>query len=143
MNAEAPVKKVATQPVTKPEPLIECVNPANGALLGTVRAATPEQVNEQVARARVAQKRWAKSSFAQRRAVLKHIMNHVIAHADELCDEIVQDSGKTYENAMLGEILPICNKIKWTIGSPCFKEKLQMSYVIGPFALVPHICVLV
>ena len=117
MNAEAPVKKVATQPVTKPEPLIECVNPANGALLGTVRAATPEQVNEQVARARVAQKRWAKSSFTQRRAVLKHIMDHVIAHADELCDEIVQDSGKTYENAMLGEILPICNKIKWTIAN--------------------------
>ena len=95
--------------------VIECFAPATGEKLGEVIAQSPEQVREAVARARKAQKDWGKSTFKQRRAVLTHIMNHVLDHADELCDLIVKDSGKTYENAMMGEILPICTKIKWTV----------------------------
>lgn len=94
---------------------IECVNPATGERLGTVHALSPDEVQTVVARARAAQKAWGQSTFAQRRAVLNRIMQHVLTHADELCDEIVKDSGKTYENAMLGEIMPICNKLRWTI----------------------------
>lgn len=92
---------------------IECFNPATGEFLGNVPAMTPTDVQEAVAKAREAQKAWGQSTFKQRRAVLQHILDHVLAHADELCDYIVKDSGKTYENAMLGEIMPICNKIKW------------------------------
>ena len=95
--------------------VIECFNPATGEKLGDVEAKTPEQVNDAVARARTAQQQWAKSTYRQRRAVLGHIMAHILDHADELCDLIVKDSGKTYENAMMGEILPICTKIRWTI----------------------------
>ena len=95
--------------------LIECFNPATAEKLGDITARTPEEVKDAVARARVAQLEWGKSTFRQRRAVLKHIMEHILDHADELCDLIVKDSGKTYENAMMGEILPICTKIKWTI----------------------------
>ena len=92
---------------------IDCFNPATGEKLGTVPALSAAEVNAVVERARAAQKTWGKSTFAQRRAVLRNIMDHVLQHADELCDLIVQDSGKTYENAMLGEIMPICNKIRW------------------------------
>jgi acyl-CoA reductase-like NAD-dependent aldehyde dehydrogenase len=92
---------------------IECFNPATGEKLGTVKVDTPDDVRIAVEKARVAQKAWGKSTFKQRRAVLTHIMNHVLDNADELCAEIVQDSGKTWENAMLGEVFPICNKIKW------------------------------
>lgn len=95
--------------------MIECRNPASGELLGHVAAQTPEEVASAIARAKVAQKSWAKSSFAQRRAVLSHILSHVLDNADELCEAIVKDSGKTFENAMLGEIFPICNKIGWLI----------------------------
>jgi len=94
---------------------IDCFNPATGEFLGSVPALTSIEVNSAVDKAREAQKSWAKSSFKQRKAVLLHILNHVLTHADELCDYIVKDSGKTYENAMLGEIMPICNKIKWLI----------------------------
>ncbi|MEZ5505041.1 MAG: aldehyde dehydrogenase family protein [Gammaproteobacteria bacterium] len=111
---------MTTQPNIQPQAsmpafpdTIECVNPATGEALGSVKALTPDQVRETVARARVAQKAWRTSTFKQRRAVLQHIMDHVLRHDDELCDYIVKDSGKTYENAMLGEILPICNKIRW------------------------------
>ncbi len=94
---------------------IECVNPATGDRLGVVPAATPDQVRVTVERARVAQRIWAKSSFAQRRAVLGRVIDHILAHTDELVDAIVADSGKTHENAVLGEIMPVCNKIKWVI----------------------------
>lgn len=94
---------------------IECFNPATGERLGTVAVNRPDEVQEAVKAARQAQLSWGQSSFKQRRAVLTHILNHVLSHADELCAEIVQDSGKTFENAMLGEIVPICNKIKWLI----------------------------
>lgn len=107
MTAEAQIRSEAK--------MISCFNPATEAHLGDVAATSPEAVTLCVQRARAAQKQWAQSSFAQRRAVLQHIMDYVLEHADELCEQIAMDSGKTYENAMLGEILPICNKIKWTI----------------------------
>lgn len=95
--------------------MIECFEPATGKRLGEVKALSAKEVDEVVAKSKTAQKEWATSSFKQRRAVLKNIMDHVLLHADELCDEVVRDSGKTYENAVLGEIMPICNKIQWTI----------------------------
>ena len=118
MTAEALIKQKANQqqkPVESSPGYIDCVNPATGERLGEVAATLPEQVSICVERARVAQQRWARSTFSQRRAVLGHILDYVLAHADELCEEIVTDSGKTFENAMLGEILPICNKLKWTM----------------------------
>ncbi len=92
---------------------IPCVAAATGDSLGEVLVLSPEQVKGAVARARIAQKDWAKSTFKQRRAVLNHILDYVLEHTDELCELIVKDSGKTYENALLGEVMPICNKIKW------------------------------
>ena len=92
---------------------IPCFNPANGEKLGEVNIDNPEQVEQIVARSREAQKSWANSTFKQRRAVLTHISDYILEHADELCELIVKDSGKTFENAMLGEIMPICNKIAW------------------------------
>lgn len=105
----SPLKTVSTERPTS----IPCINAATHESLGEVAVQTPEDVKETVKRARVAQKQWANSTFKQRRAVLNHILDYVLDHIDELCDLIVTDSGKTYENALLGEIMPICNKIKW------------------------------
>lgn len=94
---------------------IDCFNPATGARLGTVPAASPAQVQDAIERARRAQQDWAKSTFKQRRAVLGHLLEHILAHVDELCAAVVEDSGKTFENALLGEIMPVCNKIRWVM----------------------------
>lgn len=95
--------------------LIECTNPATGATLGRVPVTPPDTLPAVVARAREAQCIWAKASFKQRRAVLNNILRAVLDNADHWCDLVVKDSGKTYENAMLGEILPVCNKLRWLI----------------------------
>lgn len=93
--------------------MIPCINPATGESLGNVKVDSPKDVEQIVAKARVAQKDWAKSTFKQRRQVLTYIADYILMHVDSLCELIVNDAGKTYENALLGEIMPTCNKIAW------------------------------
>lgn len=102
----------SVQPITS-QPTIDCINPATGERLGQLPAATPADVTAAIARARHAQQAWGQSSFRQRRAVLGHMLDHILEHADDICAAVVKDSGKTWENAMLGEIMTVCNKIRW------------------------------
>jgi acyl-CoA reductase-like NAD-dependent aldehyde dehydrogenase len=95
--------------------VIECYEPATRKSLGSVAVTAPEQIPQLVARARKAQESWAQSSFAERRRLLGFILDHVLAHADELCEAVARDSGKTRHNAMLGEIWPVVEKARWTI----------------------------
>ncbi|NVB42826.1 aldehyde dehydrogenase family protein [Pseudenhygromyxa sp. WMMC2535] len=94
---------------------IPCIDPGTGERLGEVPALTAEQVREEVARARKAQAEWARTSFAERRRVLRHLLDMILEHSDALCEEICRDAGKTMHNAMLGEIWPIAEKLRWTI----------------------------
>jgi acyl-CoA reductase-like NAD-dependent aldehyde dehydrogenase len=94
---------------------LACFNPATSELLGRVENTSAEKVAQLVASARAVQGVLAKKSFAERRELLSALLDHVLEHADELCDVIVRDAGKTPENAMLGEIWPICEKLRWTI----------------------------
>lgn len=94
---------------------ILCEEPSTRARLGEVRVETPEGVVEAVRRARIAQARWRETSFAVRRRVLGRVLEHVVDHADELCDLVCRVSGKTRENAMMGEIWPVAEKLRWTI----------------------------
>ncbi|MGJ8670318.1 MAG: aldehyde dehydrogenase family protein [Oceanococcus sp.] len=92
---------------------IPCVNPATGEVLGEITACSPAEVSAVITRAKAAQIAWGQSSFKQRRAVLGHMLDHILEHTDELVDVIVRDSGKTHENALLGEIMTVCNKLRW------------------------------
>lgn len=97
---------------------ITCTDPATGSLLGPeLPAMTPEEVRACVARARTAQRAWAKTSFAERRRVLRRFLQVTLDHTDEICELIVRDAGKTRENALLGEILPVCEKLRHTINT--------------------------
>lgn len=95
--------------------VIHCINPATGATLGEMPVASPEQVRAAVERGRAAQQAWGSSSFAQRRAVLRHLSDLILSRADEIVAAVVEDSGKTPENALLGEVMPVLNKIRWMI----------------------------
>jgi acyl-CoA reductase-like NAD-dependent aldehyde dehydrogenase len=95
--------------------LIECYEPATRRPLGTVQVTPPEKVPGIVAEARAAQLQWAQKSFAERAQVIGLLLDHVLANADELCDLIARDAGKTRHNAMLGEIWPVAEKARWTM----------------------------
>ncbi len=93
---------------------IPCFEPATRRSLGEVPVCPPAEVKERIARARRAQVAWAQTSFDTRREVLGSILDHVLDHADELVEIICKDSGKTRENAMLGEIWTVSEKLRHT-----------------------------
>ncbi len=95
--------------------VIQCTNPATREPLGTVVADTPAEVRAAIARARAAQIGWAETDFAMRRAVLRRMADHILDNVDELVDLIVRDSGKTRENALMGEIWTVLEKLTWTM----------------------------
>ncbi|RMF15476.1 MAG: aldehyde dehydrogenase family protein [Candidatus Dadabacteria bacterium] len=95
--------------------VIECINPATGERLGEVPVDDVAAVRDKIARARAAQQVWAQTSFATRRAVLRDLLDHILDHADDICRDICADAGKTLENAMMGEIWPVAEKLRWTI----------------------------
>ena len=53
------------------------------------------QVRDLVKRARDAQVAWARTSFGERRRVLKMINKFILANQDAICRESMRDSGKT------------------------------------------------
>ena len=95
--------------------LIPCTDPATGEHLGDIPVVTPEGVHLAITRAREAQKVWGKTSFSERRRVLRLLLDKLLAEADDLVEVTVRDCGKTRENAMLGEIWPLAEKIRWTM----------------------------
>jgi acyl-CoA reductase-like NAD-dependent aldehyde dehydrogenase len=94
---------------------IACHDPATLESLGEVPALSRAEVVERVARARAAQKSWAATSFAERRRVLRLLLSHIIAHQAEICRLCSRDSGKTLADAAMGEIFPVCEKIRYLI----------------------------
>ncbi len=94
---------------------IACHQPATGAPLPSVPMDDIASVHAKVARARIAQAAWGASSFAARRRVLGRLLDRILDDTDDLVARIVQDSGKTREHALMGEIWPVCEKLRWTI----------------------------
>ncbi|ORX72723.1 ALDH-like protein [Linderina pennispora] len=95
--------------------LIQCFDPATGRSLGQVACTTFEGLTERIQRARKAQKQWAKTTFEQRRQVMRTLNEFVLAHQREICQTACRDSGKTLVDATLGEVLVTCAKLQWTI----------------------------
>lgn len=91
---------------------IRCFDPSTGQFLGTVPAMTPLQVHEACAKAAAAQKDWARTSFAQRRRVLRTIQRYLVHHVRDVCRVSSRDSGKPLVDALLGEVLTTCEKIR-------------------------------
>ncbi|MBW1761438.1 MAG: aldehyde dehydrogenase family protein [Deltaproteobacteria bacterium] len=91
---------------------IPCVDPATREPLGEVRIDSPEDVDAAVARAKVAQQAWRKTSFEERRKVLRQLLAYTVENKDEICLAVQRDSGKTRENALMGEIWPTCEKFR-------------------------------
>jgi acyl-CoA reductase-like NAD-dependent aldehyde dehydrogenase len=94
---------------------IECRNPATLEKLGDVPIFDRAAVVERVVRARRAQIRWGRASFAERARVLSHLLDYIVAHQEEICQLCSRDSGKTMVDAMMGEIFPVCEKLRYTI----------------------------
>ncbi|KAK3500641.1 Aldehyde/histidinol dehydrogenase [Neurospora crassa] len=94
---------------------IQCYAPATGQFLGFVNPSTPEGIDRAIDQAHAAQVEWAKTTFRQRRAVLRSLLQYVLDNQEEICRVACLDSGKTMVDAQLGEILVTAEKLQWTI----------------------------
>ncbi|CAG8447058.1 8594_t:CDS:2 [Scutellospora calospora] len=94
---------------------ITCYDPATGQLLSNIRAHTEQDVINSLKKVRNAQKKWALTTFAERRKVLKSLLNFIVKNQDEICWVSCRDTGKSLVDAKFGEILATCERIQWII----------------------------
>jgi acyl-CoA reductase-like NAD-dependent aldehyde dehydrogenase len=91
---------------------VRCFSPATLEQLGTVPNLSAHQVSELALRAKTAQRSWSLTTYPQRRRVLRTLQRYIVSNVDEICQLCIQDSGKTQVDALLGEILTTCEKIR-------------------------------
>ncbi len=92
-------------------------DPATLEPLGSFPVMGPAEVQAAVARARRAQVAWGRTSFAERRAVMRTLREFVIARHETICRLAVRDSGKTMTDAALGEVFPVLEKLRYVIAN--------------------------
>uniref|UniRef100_A0A7S2IDS3 Aldehyde dehydrogenase domain-containing protein n=1 Tax=Haptolina brevifila TaxID=156173 RepID=A0A7S2IDS3_9EUKA len=103
----------ATPPALFEDSHVVCRDPSTGQFLGVEHAASPDEVAACVARGHTAQREWAKSSFAQRRRLLRILSRCTLEHAEDICRVSARDSGKTTTDAAFGEVLVTLEKLSW------------------------------
>ncbi|KAI0203314.1 Aldehyde/histidinol dehydrogenase [Astrocystis sublimbata] len=109
--------KILENPTIKPSgtTAIQCYAPATGQFLGFVNPSTPAGLDRAIAQSAAAQKKWAETSFAERRRVLRSMLRHVLDNQEHICRVSSLDSGKTMVDAQLGEIMVTAEKLRWTL----------------------------
>ncbi|KAG0208362.1 Meiotic Sister-Chromatid recombination aldehyde dehydrogenase [Mortierella sp. GBA30] len=106
---------------------IVCYDPSTGRHLATIRAHTKADVDQALARARKAQEKWQKTTFAQRKIVLQSLLDFVLLHQESICRVAARDTGKTMVDGKFGEILTVCERIRWTLahGEDALKDEYR------------------
>src|SRR5215217_2006487 len=83
---------------------IEVENPATGEVIQSLPVSSPEEVRALVDRARAAQPAWEAMGFEGRARVLRRMQKWVVDNAERVIQTIVDESGKTYEDAAVVEL---------------------------------------
>ncbi|KAK3699707.1 Meiotic Sister-Chromatid recombination aldehyde dehydrogenase [Vermiconidia calcicola] len=109
--------RILDEPTIKVEgsTAIQCYAPATGQFFGLVNPTTQDGIDRVIEKASKAQVEWAKTSFTQRRRVLKTLLKFLFDNQEPIARAACLDSGKTRVDALLGEILVTAEKLKWTI----------------------------
>jgi len=94
---------------------IHCYAPATGEFLGLVNPSTQAGIDRAIEQAKAAQEKWAKTTFSQRRQVLRTLLAFILRNQEDICRVACLDSGKTMIDASLGETLVTVEKLRWTI----------------------------
>src|SRR5687768_8033794 len=100
---------VETQPETTSQngssgATIPVENPATGETVAHVPDMSAEEVAALVARARAAQPAWEALGFEGRKSVMLEARKWLIENRRRMIDTVVEESGKTFEDAQLAEV---------------------------------------
>jgi len=120
---------------TVPRPgIVQCWDPSSMKNLGDLPAMGRDEVVARIERARRAQATWAKSSFDQRRLLLKTMLKYIIDNQETIARVSARDSGKAKVDAAMGEIMVTCEKLRWTINraEPYLRPERRESGTLMP-----------
>ncbi|RCH86189.1 Meiotic Sister-Chromatid recombination aldehyde dehydrogenase [Rhizopus azygosporus] len=92
-----------------------CYDPSTGYHLDTIPSPAATKVKELYERTSSAQLEWSKTSFEERRAVLRSLLDFILENQEVICQVGCRDTGKTMIDASLGEVITTCAKLRWTI----------------------------
>ncbi len=95
----------------------EIVDPATDEVIDTVADVTPEQLDMAVAAARAAQAGWGEATPGERARVLLRLADLMEAHADELADLEVGETGKTWATVRDGELPFAIDNVRFFAGA--------------------------
>jgi succinate-semialdehyde dehydrogenase/glutarate-semialdehyde dehydrogenase len=99
---------LATSDIEKKDVIVSR-NPATGEVLGEVREMAPAEIKQAVARARTAQREWARLSVRERADRVARFRDLIVKRAEELCELIVRETGKTRPEALSMEVMVIAD----------------------------------
>ena len=130
-------------PAKPPTGSVPCYDPATMASLGTMPALGREDVFAKCELAKAAHEEWRKTSFEQRRKLLRVLQKFILENQHTICRVASRDSGKPLVDAAFGEVMVTCEKINWvlsegekwllpekrTSGTMMFYKKAWVEYV--------------
>lgn len=79
-------------------------NPATGELIATVPVTSEAELTEMAARGRAAQPAWAATALSERGQIFRRAQKWMFDHADRVLKTVVDETGKTYEDANLTDL---------------------------------------
>ncbi|KAI9057003.1 meiotic sister-chromatid recombination aldehyde dehydrogenase [Trametes sanguinea] len=94
---------------------ITAYDPATAYHLDTILADSPEEIKQKIHDAHIAQKKWAETSFDDRRRVMRSLKKWLVDNQETCAKVACRDTGKTMLDAALGEIITTCSKLDWLI----------------------------
>jgi acyl-CoA reductase-like NAD-dependent aldehyde dehydrogenase len=101
-------------------------DPSTFDYFGEVKAMSAEEVKAAVTRARKAQAVWKESSFEKRRLLMRTMLKYITENSENCARVAVRESGKTFLDAVIGEVLVTCEKLTWLANSG--EQYLQKEY---------------
>jgi succinate-semialdehyde dehydrogenase/glutarate-semialdehyde dehydrogenase len=93
-----------TIPISADAPILSR-NPATGQVLGEVPAMSADEVRAAVARARAAQRDWARLPVRERARRVAAFKDEILTRAEEVIDLLVKEGGKTRSEALGMEVV--------------------------------------
>src|SRR4051795_9887077 len=110
-------------------------NPATGQIIGHVPDLGADEVKRLVNEARAAQPAWAEMSFDARAKVFYRARKWLVDNRKRVARTIVEETGKTYEDALLAEVLFIADSFGYWAKSASKHLKDEKVRSHSPFML--------
>jgi aldehyde dehydrogenase (NAD+) len=90
-----------------------CVNPANGETTAVYPVTSQVEIAEALCQARSTYDRWSAIPVSQRMKRLGVLKVIIAEHLDELVETLTSETGKTVQDALGSDIIPLIDAINW------------------------------